>query len=395
MGIIPRCLFLIAALGVGWAIPALMQSDQTPPDAGRLVLPVVLRQYERIPGDMLGVASTRLEQDIKLMTVGHFEDRLMVHTLMLSVDGGLSWSAVPMQPWQALGPGSTGLLFDRLSARIIVVDGKVKLAVLPDWQPDPVLYVSQDLGQSWRTAPLPAATDCDSLTRPTLLATPAAADRLIFSAGCATSSLNDQGVFVTHDLGATWDPIDPWSLAAAMPYDILLTSAVEPGRLIRLTASGWQRSNDLGATWQGLSVPGQTLYLSPNNALVLASTDVDQGHAWSSADGGATWSEWQGLPCADGGLDSVAAPIWLRGISETLVAVCSDNSLIRSTDLGQSWTALDLPDGDTVSLLLAADDGSDRTLFVAGHNALLLRSNAYRSLDGGEQWQAVLGLSSP
>jgi photosystem II stability/assembly factor-like uncharacterized protein len=94
-------------------------------------------------------------------------------------------------------------------------------------------------------------------------------------------------------------------------------------------------------------------------------------------------------------VDQYDEPVWVRGLSEVLVALCVGGPLIRSTDGGQTWVERPLPEG-SYPHLLAADDAHVGGLYLqmaigwTGNDVRL-----YHSLDAGDTWQDVLQLQQP
>jgi photosystem II stability/assembly factor-like uncharacterized protein len=304
-------------------------------------------------------------------------------------------AAAPRQQatdWELLdGPG-TGVI--RLWA---VGDGAV---VAMD--PAMGMYVSNDLGDSWATVPLPPGgwgLAADPTTSSTLYAASPA------------------GLNVTHDGGATWTVIRPSAApvthidqntvaVAISPADPSVLYATEP--LGSSPRSIW-RSTDAGTSWiKALEIsqagsPCQTLVsvLQPHptdrlrvftNAGCYAGRDFGTGLA-QSFDGGMTWSTAfasgqrqyaespvGGVPANPGRWYLPTAPF--QGIGPARIQ--------RSDDDMGSWTdVLEPGDASTQNFGgVAIDPDQPDTVYVAtGRTASADDTGVRVSYDGGESWQ--------
>lgn len=180
------------------------------------------------------------------------------------------------------------------------------------------------------------------------------------------------------------------------------------------------RSTDLARTWQTVSVPTSA-------TLTGVSFSSDTLHGWAvghdatilaTTDGGLTWQkQWQGENLSDSFLNVLALDdnhviaigafglyvstddggrTWTKrrirdedyhlnrithGPSGTLYIAGEHGTLLRSTDRGASWIAIDSPyDGSFYGILPLGP----RDLFAYG-----LRGRLYLSGDDGETWQRV------
>lgn len=214
-------------------------------------------------------------------------------------------------PWA--GPDVS--LGDMLSPRILLLHGVVTLVVLPAWVSPPVLYMSQDYGRTWTLRALPATAGCTTLQVSQLATTPAAPDRLLLSGRCVNGASNVPGMFASYDLGCTWSMLDPWTPAQPEWPGDPAGSATQADLLYRSIRWNWQRTRDLARTWENLSIPGEKLWISPNDDQILVTVGPSLGLGLSSTDGGLTWRSWRRLPCP-GALADFIGPVWLRGATE-------------------------------------------------------------------------------
>ncbi|MBP9913806.1 MAG: hypothetical protein KBF26_10425 [Opitutaceae bacterium] len=141
--------------------------------------------------------------------------------------------------------------------------------------------------------------------------------------------------------------------------------------LILATQDGghtWQKQ------WQGENLSDSlldVLALDKNRVIAIGAF----GLCLVTDDGGRTWGQRQLLD-NDYHLNRIT-----RGPTGTLYLAGEHGTLLRSTDAGGSWTAIDSPyDGSFYGILPLAD----RTLLAYG-----LRGRLYRSTDDGDNWQPV------
>lgn len=358
------------------------------PSAYIVRLPAIYRQVPMVPGILLTVVSSRLTPDLKLAVLRNGDGQSSTFDLLLSTDAGLSFGPVDAQPWQDQAPAPPGWWSDMLSPRILILKGTVTLVVAPLWVRPAVLYLSEDYGHTWVARSLPQSSACGETGIGQVLTTPAAPDRLLVSATCTGIAGSDPGLLSTSDGGVTWTFLDPWTPETPTWSGNPVGSALDAGLLYRLNGTNWQRTLDLGASWEERSIPGDELVLSPNDDRILVAQTRSTGIHLVSSDGGDTWRGWRQDPCR-----WVVSPtfqsVWLRGTVETLIRACEAKALTRSRDLGQSWDVLILPQG-LPQFLVVADDALPDTLYVQTVNDFGPPIYwLYRSQDAGDTWEAV------
>ena len=177
---------------------------------------------------------------------------------------------------------------------------------------------------------------------------------------------------------AKWIPLNDFMSFAQRNYFGGEGIAIDPSnpKLLYIAGGTWTyggngtifKSLNQGATWKKLAIDvpmggnedrrwaGERLMVSPSNFKVLLFGSRTKG-LWRSDDAGATWSHVTGIPTAhdDIGVQSVAFDNSTPG---TVYAAVSQNGVYKSTDNGDSWTAIG---GNTTPYRLAA--GSNGALW--------------------------------
>lgn len=272
---------------------------------------------------------------------------------------------------------------------------------------DTGLYVSDDRGARWRflSDGLPSGVRLQSIvvtTRGLLVGTNQglyqSRDGRIWSAlgGSLTNAfarplVNDpqqpdrvfvvlpQGIARTMDGGATW------SLLANPLRDLPIRSLVlaDKNTLYAATARGVMKSSDDGTTWQVLdtgfvATTIHQLLVRQQPHLVLAATAFG---VYRTADRGDTWFESRGLtdPYVLSLAQNPAAP-------NEIYAGTWSSSVFVSRDNGATFTRV------TENVANRAPISSLLVQSTAGHNPVLwagtLGNGLFKSLDGGQTWQA-------
>ena len=158
--------------------------------------------------------------------------------------------------------------------------------------------------------------------------------------------------------------------------------------------NGVIRSADAGVTWQTVLLTGSTAWDQPvvgfNGAAAgVALPGVDLSPAFTTTDGGATWTQSAGWPGtgAFAPQPGIHSGIVVRFSSSGVgIAAAVQGTLFRTNDGGQTWTELDssgVPQyGNLAGVTLASP-----TLAVAWGD--YLSKSLYRTTDGGAHWSVV------
>ena len=249
------------------------------------------------------------------------------------------------------------------------------------------------------------------------------------------------GNFLSEDGGQTWS-IASRGYTGAQVRDITVDPE-QPGRVIAASRSGIFASHDGGVTWQGLSYPPVATLewtvaaIDPvNPSRVIAGTNWN-GVLVSSADGGASWVHaaepfynrvgWgavmfaptdpqvvyvstagfysagafspdepgsgiyvsrdsgKSFQPANNDLSADAAALGLAvdpTNSQVVYAATFNHGLLRTTDGGANWAALDTGAPDGAMALSVKTHPFEGQIVLVGYE----RAGLYRSTDGGQTW---------
>jgi len=209
------------------------------------------------------------------------------------------------------------------------------------------------------------------------------------SDGALYIGTNGPGVFHSTDQGESWTGVDQATINAYVyslgsPGGTIVANVFR--RIYRLDGPGgeWRRCDIAGGTktgaWQLAAASDDEIYFGSDDGIVSRTSD-----------GGASW-----IDCAPVSASNVRISIMALDASGRLYASVGKRvdrpgtgaGLLRSTDSGMSWTALNrgLPTTNTGEFVI-----TDRAMFLATSSHGL-----YRSTDNGGFWTAVgPGIPSP
>jgi photosystem II stability/assembly factor-like uncharacterized protein len=215
---------------------------------------------------------------------------------------------------------------------------------------------STDGGKDWSADPLPL----DSCVPTALAISPGfATDGTLFA------GTNEDGVLRSTDRGRTWAS---WNFGL-VDFNILCLAVspafAEDETVFAGTGSGLFISQSGGRAWKELSLPAGyvpvlSLAVSPGYAqdgTLLAGTEADG--LYLSRDRGLSWQRL-GASQIVGVLNQVILSPGFPGQGEVLVA--HENTVLRSTDGGESWSVL--LEGEITALAALWDEAGERTAWV-------------------------------
>lgn len=200
-------------------------------------------------------------------------------------------------------------------------------------------------------------------------------------------AISTAGIYISHDAGVNWSRRDiarDWR-GCAMNGDGTIQFAVSIG-----DNGGVFRSTDSGLTWTATSLGTGNWYgiaVSYDGTKVMAIAPNAAG-AYLSTDGGTTWVNKPGVQIFSG-----FVPTLLRASDDFSVLMAIDTSnkrIIRSTNMGTSWSFVGPSTYNVVSCAMSADG---TTIYVgtagtAGQNGVG-NTRALKSTDGGSTWSEL------
>lgn len=173
----------------------------------------------------------------------------------------------------------------------------------------------------------------------------------------------------TTDGGGSWAPVP----IADSPYVYALAiSSSSPSTILSGADRGLQKSTDGGLTWSAPVIgPVRAVAIDPlqsNNVLATLGLELHR-----STDGGSTFT-----PVSAGLTAHYTLAIASDPRNASIVYAGGLSGVSKSTDRGQTWTALDMP----FPVLGLAVDPMDSSIVYAMSIAFL-----HRSVDGGNTWE--------
>ena len=256
----------------------------------------------------------------------------------------------PFDEWQFLGPGNIG--------------GRTRALVIDPVEPR-ILYAAGVSGGIWKSETsgarwTPIADDLANIAVTALVMHPT--DRATLYAGTGEGFFREEvrgtalplrgnGIFVTHDAGATWTQLASTNSEDFHWVNDLVVSTLDPSRIYAATRSGVWRSIDAGASWTRVlptTVKGGCLDLAfrgdtANDYLFASCGTLEQATVYRTRDG-STW-----------------------------------DAVLSEPNMGRTSLAI-APSNPNVIYAMAASN-------EAGHyNQGLLA--VYRSSNGGDDWEA-------
>lgn len=298
-----------------------------------------------------------------------------------STNGGASWQAV----------GATDIDNIQMAALAISPAFATDQTLLAGMGSGRGLYKSTDGGNNWNhtVTGITAAPVTDLIVSPNLVN-----DNLMFAASYGS------GVFRSEDRGGSWKAVNK-NLTASIIHVLGISPAFASDRtLFAGTFDGMFRTTDRGDSWQfveiSVDIPEvdvRAIAFSPNFAtdhILFAGTDgglfksENAGDAWSLIDGG--------LPMTDRGFPMSVISL---GISpnfsqdHVIFAGTDEKGVYRSKDSGASWHPVNMGMGEgQISVLAVSPTYTlDQMLYAAKYSNGT--HELYRSTDGGDSWSLV------
>ncbi len=191
------------------------------------------------------------------------------------------------------------------------------------------------------------------------------------------------GVFKSRDGGSTW-----FNTGLSSPD--VLTLAIDPARpqtIYAGTAYGVFKSTNAGGRWTNTGLTASytlSLAIDPSQPQTIYAGTDGEG-VLKSTDGGGTWS------AINAGLTNIV--IHALAIDparpQTIYAGTDGGGVFKSTDAGNSWSTANTSLGDPYILALAIDPTSPQTVYAGTYGGV------FKSADAGGSWSAInTGLTS-
>jgi photosystem II stability/assembly factor-like uncharacterized protein len=218
-------------------------------------------------------------------------------------------------------------------------------------------------------------------------------------------ALSGRGILKSTDGGAGWTRV-----GAGLPNTFVNVLAIDPATTSNLYAiaggSGIFKSADAGVNWVKLitGLPPNAFFSSllidpgnPSNVYLTGSVPQNGGPAnfvtARSMDGGATWNVLNGNLAPNASLRLVA----IAATSSTLYGLGSlsgtggaGQGLLKSTDAGQSWTAVDTGLPSTAGIVsVVLDPKNAAAIYLAVVFPFAEAGGILKSTDSGKSWVAI------
>lgn len=296
-----------------------------------------------------------------------------------STDGGRHWEPIVL-PEQNHYPSMYNLSDIVVSPQ----DSKVIYAAL-----DNVIYKTTDRGVTWDV--LKYVRPVDNRNEPYLIQCLAVGPdnwKLLFA---STSSNFPSGLYKSVNAGNDWERIGVPAVQIkdfAAGRDLGTGGSVD--RIYALSTVGFYRSNDGGESWEDLNAThgANVMAIDPqdNDVLLVGGTDmIFSAYIGRSMDGGDTFegvlssfSDYH----SEGSIPDIEFDPHHNGrVYASILMYGVKTSLFFSVDIGETWTATDLP-AEAYALSIAFDPLLADVLYVGAHKYGVLKSE-----DGGENWE--------
>ncbi len=289
------------------------------------------------------------------------------------------------------------------------------LFTVPQFGGNNILYRSADQGMTWQPCPISLTIDENTRPQPIVDLTNG---RLLLA--------TNRDLYFSDDDGETWAIFQGFP---EQPQEFVWGFPLANGDVWGSRRGAFFRSSDAGATWSFASVGiqqafiRQLAFISETSALTstpngLWRTD-DVGQHWTRilADTSASYSYFRHpieVLGADTFLFGMGGQVWLSTNNgqffETItppggvinsnvfaganaVLFCSGTSgIMRSEDLGQTWTNIFFPDA---SLIQLAQHPGGRLFAIVAEKGTAWPNDLFQSTNDGQTWTPVLTLNFP
>ncbi len=212
-----------------------------------------------------------------------------------------------------------------------------------------------------------------------------------------TSDIRGAGIWKSTDAGATWVQLESTNKGVDFYY-VLRVGVTSNGTLLAATRTGLFRSTDGGENWEDvITVRMDDLEISDTK---LYATSRIGGTVYVSEDDGVTWDD---ITPESGGerIEIGIAP----SNSDVVYAIADGGSgstdvewMFRTTDGGETWTAMEIPNYLDQSCTTSGDHFTrgqawfDLSIWVSPLDedmVIVGGIDLHRSKDGGQTWEPI------
>jgi hypothetical protein len=311
-------------------------------------------------------------------TSGRFFVGTATGGVWMTTDGGVSFTPIfDAEPTEAIG----AIALDPTTSPPTLYVGTGEADNSGDSYYGEGLFVSTDLGSSWTQIDDSGAFDQEAFTsiavdtsqtpRHIFIALGVGSSASRADASLVESDVVNNGLWLSTDGGSTWTQL-PFTSASACPSyggycpaeDVVLDPAAPSNVYVAIYQYGVFHSTDGGSTWSETAFPGVSsgesigrASLAAYNGTVYAALGAADGTGYlgffKSTDGGNTWTAMQ-MPSATLGsvtIDGTGASDFSQSAFDQALAIDPSDStestvvfggvgIYRSTNSGSSWTFL-------------------------------------------------------
>lgn len=285
--------------------------------------------------------------------------------VFVSGNKGKTWKQMAAVPSTDGKPGSIGnIAVDRL-----VQDPSDSDAIYMASQ-GAGLYYTYNISEGWQKAKEMPNTAIDAVA-------------VNPQSKCIIYASAQNKLFKSTDCNRTWEEVyydnDKKARVTAIAID-----HYDPSRIFIGTSRGLLlRSKDGGDTWSRIEntknkITG--LYVSPHDSRVMLATTGNKG-AYRTEDGGEEWTSLKDN-MKEFNNSSKIRDLTMPESEEGLVFAATNYGLLKSEDLGDNWSQIELitPEKKATINSIAVNSEDPEEMYYVTENTF------YRSLDGGESW---------
>ena len=253
-----------------------------------------------------------------------------------------------------------------------------------------VILKSEDGGETWSKIRTFSATDPDHVNQ--IVVDPLTPTTIY-------AAVFNQGLIKSTDNGETWQNINTGLID--FKFRALVIDPADPNILYAGTANGVFKTNDGGTTWQqrDTNLPKEEIYslaIDPlNPATLYAGLGTGSG-LYKSTNGGASWSAKNNGILVQAGDSPAQSPTWVFAIAinpqNPHILYAAGRGIFKSMDGGESWQAVN----EGLAYSISPPPGDFDKLSIDPINpqivyATMGRHVVFRTLNDGDTWERYNG----